>query len=131
MEVLQLKHYDDERGSLLPIEFNDLPFKPKRAFIVNNVPIGVRRGNHSHYVTQQLIICTKGSVEVILHDGNEEKSFILKQNNQILVPQLVWDTQVFLTTDAEILVFCSTLYDVNDYIFDFQKFLQIKQTFKK
>lgn len=128
MNILQLRHFEDERGSLLPIEFSDLPFAPKRLFVVNNVPINTVRGNHSHYVTQQLIICTKGEVDVILHDGVKEQIFRLKQFEQILVPSLVWDSQKFLTLDAEIIVLCSTSYDIKDYIFDFNKFLQVKQT---
>ncbi len=129
MNILQLKHFQDNRGSLLPIELNNLSFVPKRIFIVNNVPINTSRGNHAHHITQQLIICVKGKVDVILHDGVEEKTYSLKQFEQIMVPPLIWDTQKFLTPDAEILVLCSTFYDIKDYIFDFDEFKKIKQTF--
>lgn len=127
MNILQLRHFEDARGSLLPIEFNDLPFVPKRLFVVNNVPINTVRGNHSHNVTQQLIICSKGEVDVTLHDGVKEQIYRLKQFEQILVPALVWDSQKFLTLDAEILVLCSTLYDAKDYIFNFNEFKEIKK----
>lgn len=127
MNIIQLKHFEDSRGYLLPIEFNNLPFTPRRIFVVNNVPLNTNRGNHSHLTTQQLIICTKGKVDVILHNGIDEKIYRLKQFEQILVPSLVWDTQTFLTLDAEILVLCSTLYDAKDYILSFDKFKKIKK----
>jgi len=128
MNIVQLKHFQDDRGSLLPIEFDNLPFIPKRAFVVNNVPLNTSRGNHAHYTTQQLIICTKGKVDVILHDGIIENTYTLNQFEQILIPALVWDTQKFLTIDAEIVVLCSTSYNVKDYIFNFDDFIQIKKT---
>lgn len=130
MEVSKLKAFEDERGSLLPIEFKSLSFEPKRVFIVNGVPINEIRGGHSHHNTKQLIICTKGSIDVILHDGVIEKTYRLEKDEQILVPELVWDEQKFLTKDSEIIVICSTSYDINDYIFDFKEFLKITNDLK-
>jgi len=126
MNINKLKVFDDERGSLLPIEFNNLPFDPKRIFIVNKVPKGIVRGNHSHHKTKQLIICINGSVDVILHDGVDETSYHLNKNETILIPELIWDSQRFLEDDSEILVLCSTTYDLNDYILDFEEFKKIK-----
>jgi dTDP-4-dehydrorhamnose 3,5-epimerase-like enzyme len=130
MEPYKLKSFDDERGSLLPLEFSSIPFEVKRIFVVNNVPINVLRGNHSHYKTKQLIVCTKGKVNVILHDGKKEKIYNLNKFQNILVPELIWDSQIFLTEDTELLVLCSTPYDKNDYIFDFDFFLKIKNNEK-
>jgi dTDP-4-dehydrorhamnose 3,5-epimerase-like enzyme len=127
MEISTLKTFKDPRGSLIPIEFTNLPFVPKRAFVVNNVPVNTVRGEHSHYTTQQLVICTKGSVIVSLHNGIEEKKYTLKECEQIYIPPLIWDSQTFLTEDTEILVLCSTSYDIRDYIFDFSTYMQIKQ----
>ena len=78
-----LKSVEDNRGSLLPIEFNTLPFEPKRIFIVNNVPLNEIRGEHSHYVTKQLIVCTKGIVKVLLDDGLFINEYVLYKNQSI------------------------------------------------
>ena len=67
--INQLNSFEDSRGSLLPIEFDSLPFIPKRVFIVNNVPLNDIRGEHSHYKTKQLIVCTNGIVKVLLDNG--------------------------------------------------------------
>lgn len=122
MEITKLVKFEDDRGMLLPMEFSNLPFQPKRVFVVNGVPVNTVRGNHSHYETKQLIVCINGSVDVILHDGKNESTYRLEKGEQILVPELIWDSQRFLTENSEILVLCSTNYDINDYILDFNVF---------
>lgn len=124
--INQLNSFEDSRGSLLPIEFDSLPFIPKRVFIVNNVPINIIRGNHSHYTTKQYIICTNGSVDVILHDGINEITYSLYKGDSIIIPKMIWDSQKFTSENTEIIVFASTNYDKNDYIFNFDEFLKIK-----
>jgi len=117
--------FNDDRGSLIPIELKNIPFEVKRTFIVNNVPLNEIRGNHSHYNTKQYLICINGSVDVILNDGFNETIYKLIKGESILIPELVWDSQRFTSVNSEILVFCSTEYDINDYILDFNKFKEI------
>ena len=130
MNIITLKSFDDHRGSLLPLEFENLPFEPKRIFIVNNVPLNDIRGNHSHYETKQLLICINGTVDVILHDGLNETIYSLTKNQQILIPELIWDSQKFTSENSEIIVLCSTNFNLDDYIFDFEEFKKIKQNDK-
>ena len=118
--------FNDDRGSLIPIELKNVPFEVKRTFIVNNVPLNEIRGNHSHYTTKQYLICINGSVDVILNDGFNDTIYKLIKGESILIPELVWDSQKFTSENSEILVFCSTEYDINDYIIDYNKFLHEK-----
>jgi len=60
---------DDRGGSLIPFEFKDLPFIPKRIFTVVGVPKDSIRGDHAHYETQQILICIKGEILVSLDYG--------------------------------------------------------------
>ena len=56
--LIKLKQWIESNGNLLPIEFdNQLLFKPKRTFFVNNVPDKQQRVKHAHYKTKKLIIC--------------------------------------------------------------------------
>ncbi len=126
MNYKSFKYFEDERGILMPVEFFDLPFTPKRVFIVKNVPLNMVRGNHSHYNTKQYLICINGTVDVILHDGLNQTIHNLIKGQSILIPELIWDSQKFTSEDSEILVLCSNEYDVNDYILDFDKFKEIK-----
>lgn len=117
--------FNDDRGSLIPIELKNVPFEVKRVFVVNNVPLNEIRGNHSHYNTKQYLICINGSVDVILNDGFNETIYKLIKGESILIPELIWDSQKFTSENSEILVFCSTEYDIDDYILDFNKFKNI------
>jgi dTDP-4-dehydrorhamnose 3,5-epimerase-like enzyme len=117
--------FNDDRGSLIPIELKNIPFEVKRVFVVNNVPLNEIRGNHSHYNTKQYLICINGSVDVILNDGFNETTYKLIKGESILIPELIWDSQKFTSVNSEILVFCSTEYDINDYILDFNKFKKL------
>jgi len=116
MFVESLKSYTDDRGMLYPLNFSEIPFKPKRMFTVINVPKGVKRGNHAHYETEQFLICLRGEVEVDLYDGYEHTSTSLKPMQGLYVPKLIWDSQIFKTGDDLLLVLASTDYDREDYI---------------
>jgi UDP-2-acetamido-3-amino-2,3-dideoxy-glucuronate N-acetyltransferase len=118
MFVESLKSYTDDRGDLYPINFNEIPFQPKRMFIVSEVPKGVKRGDHAHFETEQFLICLKGQVEVILYDGYETVKTVLNPMQGVYVPNLVWDSQIFNTGDDILLVLASTDYDREDYIED-------------
>jgi UDP-2-acetamido-3-amino-2,3-dideoxy-glucuronate N-acetyltransferase len=126
MKIIEFKSFEDDRGSLLPIEFEDLPFIPKRVFLINNVPVESIRGNHAHYETEQFLFCVNGSIEVILNNGESENCFIINKNQGVLVPKLIWDSQKFLYPNSTLLVLCSTKYDDRDYIFDFNLFKSLK-----
>lgn len=120
----KFESFVDNRGSLLPLSLDLIPFKPKRIFVVNDVPVGCVRGNHSHHKTEQYLICTQGSVDVFLDDGYNTKTINLNKNEGVLIPYLVWDSQKFLTKNTEILVICSTEYDINDYILTYDEFIK-------
>ena len=72
-------------GDLLPIEFFDLPFAPKRVFTVTNVPKNEIRGQHAHYETEQIFICTNGSILVGLDDGKTKEEVILLKGDGVLI----------------------------------------------
>jgi len=125
MRIDEIKSFEDNLGTLLPLEFKTVGFKPERLFIVNNVPVGSIRGNHSHYNTKQFLICVRGEVRVFFDDGVNKKSVLLKRHEAVMIPELIWDSQEFLTEGTEILVICSTEYDIDDYILDYTHFKSI------
>jgi len=125
------KIFKDKRGCLAPINFCSLPFVPQRIFIVSEVPKDEVRGMHSHYKTQQVLTCLGGEILIILHDGFNEYKEVLKKNDYVFVDKLVWDSQVYLTGKDVLLSICSTKYDPNDYIKDFEEFIKIKQNIKE
>jgi hypothetical protein len=122
--LTNLKTIKDDDGTLVPIEFSDLPFEPKRIFYVCDVPKGEERGNHAHFETRQFLVCLQGSILVKLHDGKELKEYRLMPNQSILVERMIWDSQVFETGNDVLLSICSTSYNKSDYIEDFEEFLR-------
>ena len=116
-EKKKLNGFSNDRGLLVPLEFNDIDFEPRRLFYVTNVPKGIRRGEHSHHKTKQLLICIKGQIGVYLINNNNDEYFLLDENEYVYVSNLVWDAQDFLTGNDVLLVLCSTNYDEDDYIF--------------
>ena len=118
------KAFKDPDGTLVPIEFNKLPFVPKRMFYVCYIPKNEERGNHAHYETKQVLICVQGEILVKLHNGKALETTILKPNQSVFVDKMMWDSQIFLTGNDVLLSICSTPYDKKDYIEDFDSFLR-------
>ena len=126
--TFRLRQFIEPNGNLLPIEFDKtIPFKPKRTFFVCNVPDQQIRGQHSHYKTKQLIVCLNGEITVMLHDGIVQKKYSLYSGDAIYIPNLIWDEQIYHSSDTVLISLCSTHYDTNDYIHNFNEFLTIKQ----
>ena len=48
----------------------------------------------------------------------------------LYVPEMVWDSQVY-GKDAVLGVFASTLYDKDDYIYDYEEFIDACNTNKR
>lgn len=67
----RLPHFVDMRGALCVSEFErDLPFLPRRYFVVYNVPSQEIRGEHAHRRCHQFMVCVHGSVRVLADDGS-------------------------------------------------------------
>ncbi|MBC7480905.1 MAG: WxcM-like domain-containing protein, partial [Rhizobacter sp.] len=74
----ELKAVPDMRGSLSVGEFKrDIPFEPKRYFLVFDVPTVETRGEHAHHECHQFLIAVKGSVSVVADDGSAREEFRL------------------------------------------------------
>lgn len=111
-------------GILVPIEFDQLPFEPRRLFYVKDVPKGEERGMHAHYKTEQILTCIKGEILVKLFDGVKWDATVLTPDTYIYIGPMVWDSQVFLTGEDFLISICSTPYDKNDYIEDMNQFIK-------
>lgn len=122
----KLKLVADLRGHLSVGEFGrDIPFQPKRYFIVFDVPTAETRGEHAHRTCAQFLVCVKGSCGVIVDDGAARSEFVLDSPALgLLIPPMIWAAQYKYTPDAVLLVFASELYDADDYIRNYDEFLQ-------
>jgi len=115
--------YTEERGDLLPVEMDTIPFEVKRTFMVYNVPKGVSRGFHAHHKCQQYLLCVNGEIEVTLIPmKGKEELIVLKKGQGCFVDTYIWDSQKFMTGNDILMVFCSINFDRDDYITDIEKF---------
>ncbi|QDU10956.1 WxcM-like domain-containing protein [Gimesia aquarii] len=117
----------DLRGSLSVGEFeHEIPFVPKRYFLVYDVPTAEVRGEHAHLECGQFLIAVKGSVSVVVDDGNLRDEILLNRPQMgVYLPPMTWGIQYNYSTDAVLLVFASEFYDAEDYIRDYSKFLDL------
>ena len=116
----------DIRGSLTVGEFEQhIPFVPKRYFMVFDVPSKETRGEHSHRVCHQFLICVRGSCAVLADDGKNRTEVQLDSPDKgIYLPPMVWGVQYKYSEDAMLLVFASHHYDAADYIRNYSAFLE-------
>lgn len=129
VKTFTFREFLEEDGNLIPIESGtDVPFDIKRVFYVHSVNDQNDRGKHAHYETNQILICLQGEVDITVDDGHMKKVITLNKKNQaVLVPEMIWDEQIYKTDDTILLVLCNTRYDVDDYINDYNEFKKLKK----
>jgi len=128
--VYRLKLVEDLRGDLTVADFGDqVPFVPRRFFMVFNVPTEDVRGEHAHHRCAQFLVCTKGAVTVSVDDGENRREVVLdRPGKAVYMPPMVWGAQYGYTRDACLMVFASELYDPADYIRSYDEFLRLRRS---
>lgn len=119
------KNGTPEIGLLIAVEeTKDIPFVIKRIFWTYDIPDDIIRGNHAHYVTEQILICIKGRIVVKTIGKNlEELTFELNNPSEgLYLPPDAWHTMTYYENAIQ-LVLASEIYNENDYIRDFNKFI--------
>ena len=116
----------DERGALAALELADCPFEAKRIFTVYDVPSESVRGAHAHRVCHQFLVCVAGRLTCLVDDGvSSDKVEMDGPSIAIHIPPLVWGTQWQYTRNAVLLVLASHPYDAEDYIRNYDEFLEL------
>lgn len=115
----------DLRGDLTFAEIDGkLPFLPQRFFFVINVPNKEIRGEHAHRLCHQFLVCPKGCCSVVLDDTKNRIEILLDRPNLgLYIPPMVWATEYKYSDDAVLMVLASDKYDDNDYIRDYNEYL--------
>ena len=126
-QLIDIRRYSDNRGYLSVVENGiDIPFDIKRIYYLYMVP-EVARGAHAHKQLQQLLIATSGSVDVIMDDGQEKKTFHLDRPwKGLLIPSGLWRDLENFSGGAVLMCLASEGYDEKDYIRDYEEFLKYK-----
>lgn len=128
IQLIKIPVVEDLRGNLGFIQNGSLPFDFKRVYYLFDVPSTAFRGGHSHINQQEILIALSGSFEVVLNDGNEKKSFLLnKPNVGLLITTGIWRELQNFSSGSVCLVVAQDVFDEEDYIRDFDEFLNSKK----
>ena len=121
------KKGNDNIGFLVPLEVDtNLPFEVKRIFYTYGAPNESERGFHAYYNTEQVLVCIYGSVKIKCFDGKKEEIYKLNKSDEALyIRPLVWRNTFEYSCDAVLLVLSSLEYNEQDYIRDYEEFLNI------
>lgn len=123
------RHHSDRKGNLSVVENGQtLPFDVKRIYYLYDVPGGENRGAHAHKELSQLIIAASGSFTVTLDDGKCKRSFFLNRPYQgLYVKPGMWRDLEDFSSGAVCMVLASDVYLKEDYIRDYQEFLEFRK----
>jgi hypothetical protein len=117
----------EQNGTLSVFAGSDpdgVPFPIARVFTITDVPRGAKRGNHAHRGCSQLLVCLSGSIEAHLDDGTATAAYSLTADGTgLLIPPMVWNTEMFGDLSTVLMVICDEPYDAKDYIRDWSEYI--------
>lgn len=129
VKILEFPKITDARGNLTFLQGNDsIPFEIQRVFWTYDVPGGETRGGHAYHEQMEVIVAISGSFDVIVkdHEENQTKYTLNRSYSGLLLPAKTWRHIENFSTNSLALHLSSSKFDPNDYIRDFNIYLNIK-----
>ena len=125
-KLIDIKIRGDERGNLVVFEKGEnCPFEIRRTYCIFGVSENTERGFHAHKKLEQIAVCLAGSCDFVMDDGKTQKTFHLNSCKKgLLIPSKCWHYMKNFSKDCVLLVLASEHYDENDYIRNYQDYLE-------
>jgi mannose-6-phosphate isomerase-like protein (cupin superfamily) len=101
-----------------------IPFEVKRIYWTYSNPENLKKGEHAHKNSEQILVAISGEITITLEkaDSEEVQTFILTNENQgLYIPPQTW-LVIKYSQNAVLLAFSSIEYDANDYIRSYDDF---------
>jgi hypothetical protein len=123
---LATAQFIDNSAILTVVELRkQLPWEIQRVFFLQSSE-DAKRGKHAHRSCNQAFLSLCESSVLTLKDGISQTTVELENSNIIkLVPAGIW-VEVDLRNGSCLAVFTDQTYDENDYIRDWNEFLEFK-----
>lgn len=126
VKLLDIKTLGDERGHLVALE-NDksVPFAIKRVYYLTDTQPGVPRGFHAHKELTQVAVCVSGRCLMKMDDGyTQEEVWLDAPDKAIVIDKMIWHEMHDFSSDCVLLVLASDFYDEQDYIRNYEVFVE-------
>jgi dTDP-4-dehydrorhamnose 3,5-epimerase-like enzyme len=126
LKIYDFKVIGDSRGSLIAIEGEKtIPFDIKRIYYIFDTKSDVTRGKHAHRNLKQILICINGSCEIRLDDGIHSKLLTLNHLTKgLYIDSMIWREMLNFSPDCVLMVLADHYYDEEDYIRNYEEFLE-------
>ncbi|WP_193059029.1 MULTISPECIES: sugar 3,4-ketoisomerase [unclassified Pseudomonas] len=127
INFLDIKKLGDDRGHLIVLENNkNIPFAIRRVYYLADTQIGVPRGFHAHKELTQVAVCVSGRCLMKMDDGvNKEEVWLDSSEKAIFIDKMIWHEMHEFSVDCVLLVLASDYYDEQDYIRNYDAFLEL------
>lgn len=126
--IIELPRIHNRAGNITPVTNNEnIPFDVKRVFYIYDIPGGEDRGAHAHITCHQFLLAASGSFDIEMDDGINKRSITLNRPYFGLhIPPGIWTREKGFSSGSVCLVLTSEKYDENDYIRDYEYFINLK-----
>jgi hypothetical protein len=126
--IIELSRIHNRAGNITTVTNTvEIPFDVKRVFYIYDIPGGEDRGAHAHIECHQFLIAASGSFEIELDDGIAKRTVMLNRPYYGLhIPPGIWAAEKGFSSGAICLVLASQKYNENDYLRDYNTFLQCR-----
>ena len=124
IQIIDIPKIEDNRGNIAIIENKVIPFEIKRVYYLFDVPSNAQRGGHSHKEQLEFLIPLSGSFDVVLKDGKQiQKVTLNKPDKGLLINVNIWRELENFSSGAVCLVIASDVFKEDDYIRDYNEFI--------
>jgi dTDP-4-dehydrorhamnose 3,5-epimerase-like enzyme len=122
--IIEFRILGAEEAPLVALESGrNLPFHIKRVYYLFGTKKGISRGFHAHRNLRQVLVCVRGSCNVLLDDNKERMQILLDRPNVgLYIGSMVWREIHDLSDDCVILVLADDYYREHDYIRNREEF---------
>ncbi|MCM1112337.1 MAG: FdtA/QdtA family cupin domain-containing protein [Muribaculum sp.] len=127
IKILDFPDLGDERGNLVVVEGGSaVPFEIRRIFYIYGSDSEVVRGCHANLRSEFVMINVSGTSKVKVDNGRETRIIELNRPRMgLYLKNNVWKEMYDFSPDSVLLVLSNEHYDPEEYIRDYETYLEI------